>query len=118
MFYTFEHTGSEGKVNLHRLSLKDVRGNVLATWTVRSRDLLVTVYLDIEMDTDSEPHTMTAVFDKANRWLKIKFVAEPGCTLPDANWIRSEQVGSFAELIGLVATTIDRNLKIACYSAE
>lgn len=114
--YQFSYSGNEGMVSLHRLELTGSDGRKLADWKARARDLLVTVYIDIEIDTDSDPHTLTVVLDKANRWLKLKFVPEDGCAYPDASWARTEQVGSFAELMEHVVSSIDRNLKIDCYS--
>ncbi|MEM7104581.1 MAG: hypothetical protein AAF502_15700 [Bacteroidota bacterium] len=91
-------------------------GKEINTFDVRLRNLDFTFYLEIRMQgPETALKTLSAIFDKSNKWLRVKFAAPPGCSAEDEQWDRVNNISDFQELLLQVITQLDRNVQLTCY---
>jgi hypothetical protein len=95
-----------------------VGGNEKITFDVNMRDLIVTLYIEIKVSREGDTRTISAIYNKTNKWLKIKAVLHEGCKNEANRWRRLEEVSSFDQLLRHIVEDLDRNVKIGCYLPE
>ncbi|MEM7104563.1 MAG: hypothetical protein AAF502_15610 [Bacteroidota bacterium] len=96
--------------NLHLLSGKEK----LASFQVSVRDLIVTYYMEVKVPGNGETRTITAIYNKTNKWVKLKGVLQENCRQQDSKWGRLDGVQSYDQLLNFILSQIDANLEISC----
>lgn len=92
------------------------KNSLLNNHRVRIRNLIVTCYFEIELkDKKGQTKTLTAVYDKGNKWLRVKFAAQEGCFKPQQKWTRLSSIESFDDILLHIISEMDKNLVLDCY---
>ena len=86
-----------------------------AGFNAQIRDLLITFYIEIEFEKDGETRTLTAVFDKQNKWMRVKFAPHAGCAAPEAAWGRMDGIEHFEQILDFAIRQLDKNVDLSCY---
>src|SRR6187200_2457695 len=77
---TFKFDGKEASRIYYTLMIADNAGMKDAIKApVMIRDLVITTYFEIYMNNGTETKTFTGVYDKNNKWYRIKFAPQAGC---------------------------------------
>lgn len=96
-----------------------VGGKKRGTFRVLMRNLIVTYYLDISFPKDGALRTMTAIFDKGNKWVRVKFAPQEGCRRNAAACEgRLNEVKSYDQLLNFVIQMLDQGTDLNCYLQE
>lgn len=82
---------------------------------VLMRDLIVTYYVEIGFDKEDARRTVSAIFQKSNKWVKLKGVLHEGCRRPDQRWGRLNDLRAYAPLLQYIVAELDRNIDFHCY---
>lgn len=93
-----------------------VDGKIIGTYEVLIRDLIVTMYMEIKMTKGDDFKVISPIYNKTNKWLKLKAVMHDNCKNPDYKWSRLNEVQSFQQLLDHIISDIDKNVKLDCYS--
>ncbi len=117
--YAFEFLGEEGKVKKkYKLKLYH-KDKLLNSYDVRIRNLIVTCYFEISLpDKTGDVKTLTAVYDKGNKWMRVKFAPQENCSRPEQKWERLSNIKSFEEILRHIIFQIDKNLVLDCFVAS
>lgn len=101
------------KIN-YQLKFK-VDGKPVGHFDVQIRDLIVTHYIEIKTVKEEEPRTITGLYNKSSRWLRLKGVLQEGCRRDGAHWGRLDGVQSYDQLLQFIILEIDKNADLGCY---
>lgn len=114
--FEFDFLKEESKVK-KQYDLKLYQGEkLLGSYPVRVRNLIITCYFEVKLkDKNGTIKTLTAVYDKGNKWLRIKFAPQPDCSRPEAKWRRVNRIQSFDEILSHIIIQMDGNLILDCY---
>ncbi|MFT5165024.1 MAG: hypothetical protein ACI8P3_000248 [Saprospiraceae bacterium] len=93
----------------------NLNGKEIGHFDVQMRDLIVTHYIEISLVRDQEPRTITCLYNKASRWIKLKGVLPDNCRREGATWGRLDGVESYDQLLQFIISQIDKNVKLSCY---
>jgi hypothetical protein len=64
---------------------------------------------------NEELRTITGLYNKTSRWIKLKGVLPDECRREEAHWGRLDAVTSYDQLLQFVIEQIDQNVKLNCY---
>ena len=78
------------------------------------RDLVITTYFEFYFDNGTEMKTFTGIYDKNNKWYRIKFAPQWGCRRSE-DWKRVNDIKSYSELLTSMIEQIDNNVKLDCF---
>lgn len=78
------------------------------------RDLVITTFFEMYLNNGTDTKTFTLIYDKNNKWYRIKFAPQAGCRREEL-WKRVNDIKSFDELMNSVVGQMDHNLKLDCY---
>ena len=92
-----------------------VDGKQVGSFDLQMRDLIVTYYVEIEAKKEDTSRTITAIYHKANRWVKLKGVLQEGCRRSGVSWGRQDAVESYDQLLQFIVQQIDKNVDLSCY---
>lgn len=92
-----------------------IKGKEVGRFDLQIRDLIVTHYIEISAVKNEEPRTITGLYNKASRWIKLKGVLPDECRQEDAKWGRMDALTSYDQLLQFVIEQIDQNVKLSCY---
>ena len=81
------------------------------------RDLVITTYFEFYFNNGAETKTFTMIYDKNNKWCRIKFAPQWGCRREEA-WKRVNDIKSYTELLTSMVTQMDHNLKFDCFKGH
>lgn len=83
---------------------------------VRIRNLITTMYIAVRLtDREGNITTLTSVYDKGDKWQRVKMAAYKECLRKDAKWKRYNQIKSLDELLNNIILQMDTNLILGCY---
>ena len=104
----------DGVKSTYKLRLSS--GKTSKEFDVRVRNLLTTMYIAVRM-TDSEGvvKTLTSIYDKGDKWQRVKMSPKQECLREDADWLRYYQIMSLQELLDNIVSQMDTNLVLKCY---
>jgi DNA-binding beta-propeller fold protein YncE len=81
------------------------------------RDLVITTYFEFYFNNGTESKTFTMIYDKNNKWYRIKFAPQAGCRRQEL-WQRVNDIKSYTELLSSMVGQMDANLKLDCYKGH
>src|SRR4030095_12579407 len=81
------------------------------------RDLVITTYFEFYFNNGTESKTFTLIYDKNNKWYRIKFAPQAGCRREEL-WKRVNDIKSYNELLTSMVKQMDYNLKLDCYKGH
>jgi hypothetical protein len=81
------------------------------------RDLVVTTYFELYFDNGSETKTCTMIYEKYEKWYRIKFAPQAGCRRTEL-WKRVNNISSYGQLLSSWIGQLDNNLKLDCYAGH
>lgn len=112
---TFKYDGKESARYYYTLMIADNAGmNNAIKLPAMVRDLVITTYFEIYMNNGTETKTFTLVYDKNNKWYRIKYAPQAGCRREEL-WKRVNDVRSYNDLLTSMVSQMDNNLKLDCY---
>ncbi len=112
---TFKYEGKESARHYYTISIADNPGlNNPVKVPAMVRDLVITTYFEIYLNNGTETKTLTLVYDKNNKWYRIKFAPQAGCRREEL-WKRVNDIRSYEELLKSMMAQMDNNLKLDCY---
>ncbi len=111
----FKYDGKESARYYYTLMIADNAGmgNAIKI-PAMVRDLVITTYFELYMSNGVETKTFTLVYDKNNKWTRIKFAPQAGCRREEL-WKRVNDIGSYDALLKSMVAQMDNNLKLDCY---
>jgi hypothetical protein len=96
--------------------LKLTSGEKSKEYDVRIRNLITTMYIAVRLtDSEGKVTTLTSIYDKGDKWQRVKMAASKECLRRDAKWARYNQIMSLDELLNNIISQIDTNLVLGCY---
>ena len=113
--HSWKFISQEGVKSVYQLELKldDERS---ATYDVRLRNLSIAFYIEVRMkDKEGEIKTLSGIFDKGDKWLRVKMAPKADCKREGTQWGRRNQIESFDGLLDFVISELDRNVVLDCY---
>lgn len=78
------------------------------------RDLVITTFFEFYFNNGTETKTFSMVYDKNNKWNRIKFAPQAGCRREEL-WDRTDNISSYEMLLTDMVRQMDSNLKLECY---
>ncbi|HYV90678.1 MAG TPA: hypothetical protein VE978_02805 [Chitinophagales bacterium] len=81
------------------------------------RDLVVKTYFEFYFDNGTETKTFTALYEKYEKWYRIKFAPQWGCRRQE-EWRRVNDIASYEQLLSSIVGQMDNNLKLDCYAGH
>ena len=112
---TFKYEGKEASRSYYTLMIADNTGmNNAIKVPAMIRDLVITTWFEVYMNNGTETKTFTCVYDKNNKWYRIKFAPQAGCRREEL-WKRVNDIKTFDELLNSIVAQMDNNLKLDCY---
>lgn len=111
----FKYDGKESARYYYTLMIADNAGmgNAIKI-PAMVRDLVITTYFELYMSNGTETKTFTLVYDKNNKWTRIKFAPQAGCRREEL-WKRVNDIASYDALLKSMVAQMDNNLKLDCY---
>jgi len=79
------------------------------------RDLVVKSYFEFYFDNGTETKTFTTIYEKYEKWYRIKFAPQWGCRRSE-DWDRVNNITSYEQLLSSIIGQMDHNLKFDCYA--
>ncbi len=117
--FTFESADKTKNYYLLELTAEDDSGNVLDQFEiadVQIRDTRSFFYMDLVLHRDGQDRTLTAKYDKLQRYLFINGDPHETCTNHNlVDWWRYDAIDSFLLLLKNIVTELDRNIVFHCY---
>ena len=96
--------------------LKLTNGESIKEYDVRIRNLITTMYIAVRLtDSEGTVTTLTSVYDKGDKWQRVKMAASKECLRKEAKWARYNQIMSLDELLNNIIIQMDTNLILECY---
>ena len=96
--------------------LKLTSGDISKEYDVRMRNLITTMYIAVRLtDSEGKVTTLTSVYDKGDKWQRVKMAPYKECLRKDAKWARYDQIKSLDELLNNIISQMDTNLVLECY---
>jgi hypothetical protein len=96
--------------------LKLTSGEISKEYDVRIRNLITTMYIAVRLtDREGKVTTLTSVYDKGDKWQRVKMAAYKECLRKEAKWTRYNQIMSLDELLNNIISQMDTNLVLECY---
>jgi hypothetical protein len=92
-----------------------VDGKDVARYEVMIRDLIVTMYMDINLVKDGKKVVISPIYNKTNKWVKLKGTLTDDCSNPGSQWGRMNQIKSFGQLLDFIITDFDKNVRLSCF---
>ncbi len=90
---------------------------LICSYDVRMRNLSIAFYVEIRVkDKKGEIKTLSGIYDKGNKWLRVKMAAHDGCLKKGALWGRKNKISEFGEILDFIIREMDRNLDFSCYN--
>jgi hypothetical protein len=109
-----EYQSKEAIEKIHyKLNISDRKG-FTRSYDVLIRDLIVSLYVEIDMNSGPEKNVVTTIYQKRNRWAKLKGIIPTDCKNQGFKWSRLDRISSFEQLLQFIIEDIDRNVLIAC----
>lgn len=90
-------------------------GKAIGHFDLQIRDLIVTHYIEISVVKADTARTITALYNKSSRWLRLKGVLQEGCRREGVSWGRLDGVESYDQLLQFVVQQIDKNIYFSCF---
>ena len=117
--YVFEFLREESKVKkVYKLKLYN-KEELLNSYDVRIRNLIVTCYFEISLpDKTGQVKTLAGVYDKGNKWMRVKFAPQESCSRPEQKWERLSNIKTFEEILHHIISQMDKNLVLDCFVAS
>lgn len=84
------------------------------SFDVLIRNLLVSLYIEMDMNNGSDKSVVTAIYNKKNRWVKLKGIVPTSCKNQESKWSRLNDVSSFEQLLTFVISNLDENVDFKC----
>jgi len=81
------------------------------------RDLVVTTYFELYFDNGNEEKTCTMIYEKYEKWYRIKFAPQWGCRRQEL-WKRVNDISSYEQLLSSLVGQLDNNVKLNCYAGQ
>jgi hypothetical protein len=79
------------------------------------RDITTETYVEAYLNNGSETKTFTVIYNKDERWYRIKCAPQWGCRRGE-DWKRVDGINNLDDLLNSVVMQMDNNLKLNCYS--
>jgi hypothetical protein len=98
----------------YELILK-VDGKEVARYDVMIRDLIVTMYMDINLVMDGEKIVISPIYNKTNKWVKLKGTLTNDCRNQGTQWGRMNEIKSFGQLLDFIIMDFDKNVRLSCF---
>lgn len=112
---TFKYDGKESARYYYTMMIADNAGMANAIkLPAMVRDLVITTYFEVYMSNGTETKTFTMVYDKNNKWYRIKYAPQAGCRREEL-WKRVNDISSYGDLLKSMVGQMDNNLKLDCY---
>lgn len=112
---TFKYDGKESARYYYTLMIADNAGMANSiNLPAMVRDLVITTYFEVYMNNGTETKTFTLIYDKNNKWYRIKFAPQAGCRREEL-WKRVNDITSYNDLLKSMVGQMDNNLKLDCY---
>lgn len=78
------------------------------------RDLIVTTYFEVLIPYGDSPFTVMGMYNKSQRWIKMKGVINEKVLLDSSMWRRKNNIKSFQEILDFFVSEIVRKIKFEC----
>lgn len=78
------------------------------------RDLVIKTYFEFYFDNGSETKTFTGLYEKYEKWYRIKFAPQWGCRRQET-WKRVNDITSYNQLLSSMIGQMDNNLRFDCF---
>lgn len=113
--HEWKFISQEGVKSVYQLELK-LDEDRSATYDVRMRNLSIAFYIEVRMkDKEGETKTLSGIFDKGDKWLRVKMAPKQECKQEGTQWGRRNQIEGFNDLLDFVISELDRNVDLNCY---
>ncbi len=104
----------DGVKSYYKLRL--TAGKKTKEYDVHIRNLITTTYIAVRLtDKAGKVTTLTSVYDKGDKWQRVKMAPKQECLRENAKWKRYNQIKSLQELLDNIVAQIDENLVLQCY---
>lgn len=78
---------------------------------VAFRNLIVSLYIELELPLNNEIRTITGIYQKGQRWIKVKGVIDPACKLQSgSSWGRKNKIQNFDEILNFYVECLLKNI--------
>ncbi|MEO6168850.1 MAG: hypothetical protein ABIO46_01830 [Chitinophagales bacterium] len=81
------------------------------------RDLVVKTYFEFYFNNGTENKTFTAIYEKYEKWYRIKFAPQAGCRREEL-WDRVNNINNYNELLSSIIGQMDNNVKLDCFAKQ
>lgn len=81
------------------------------------RDLVVKTYFEFYFDNGTETKTFTSIYEKYEKWYRIKFAPQAGCRREEL-WKRVNNITSYEQLLSSIVGQMDNNVKLDCFAKQ
>lgn len=117
--YRFTHERTEAAQIWYRLQMGATNAPLLDC-RVKLRNLITTFYMEVKLVQREEQDlkTLSVIYDKGNKWARIKFAPHEGCKREGVYWQRLNDTRSFQQLLEYVIRSMDENVDLDCYSVK
>ncbi len=115
--YKWKFQSNEGLKTIYLLSLYH-RNKEIVSFPVRMRNLSISFYIEIRMalKKDGSIKTLSGIYDKGNKWMRVKMAPQLGCTQENVKWKRFNQIDDFQQILKHLVQQMDENLMLNCYA--
>ena len=81
------------------------------------RDLVIKTYFEFYFDNGTETKTFTTIYEKYEKWYRIKFAPQWGCRRGE-EWDRVNNITSYTQLLSSIIGQMDKNIKFDCFTKQ
>lgn len=115
--HQWDHQKTEGLKSTFRLNLY-ATDRLINTYDVRIRNLSIALYIEVRMPykDDGSIKTLSGIYDKGNKWMRVKMAPHEGCKREGTNWGRLDQINSFDQILDYLVRQLDENVLLNCYA--
>jgi len=85
----------------------------LYEYDISFRNLIVSLYIELEMKFEGDSRTITGIYNKAQRWIKVKGVIPPIYQKKEGSTFgRKNKINSFSEILDFFVEAVVDNVKL------
>lgn len=116
--HEWKHQETNGLKSTYRLSLYE-NDRLINSFDVRMRNLSIAFYIEVRIShkADGSIKTLSGIYDKGNKWMRVKMAPHTGCKRTEASWGRLDQINRFDQILDYLIRQLDENLILDCYTS-
>ncbi len=110
----WKYTSSIDKVSSFQLILSVEKRT--KAFDVQIRNLISATYITIKfIDKNNTAKSLSCIYDKSDKWLRIKMAPNEPCRQKNAVWSRHNYIKSWEEILDHIIKDVDNNLVLDCF---